>query len=309
MLRALAIRPSSLRSLCSRRWLSTKLSGDGSLAVVFGGFGFTERVLRRHESLYEEHGFEVMPILSSIPQLVQPKVGFERGPELAARVQEKDLPLVIHTVSGSFWTAMFMLAALDPAWRERNVKAILFDSCPPKSDIYAFGGWFSWLLQAKVGLPARLSKPVVSHLFHPVLPYFGIDQAWRDQNDAWMFGAEERGRNARTLPPLAGSSVAECSALAQEAVGRASTDPGDDACVIPKGTSCLFIRGRNDPVLEPQYIDAFYAYLKARSTASVEWHLFERAQHAMAVVETPEDYKRQHVERLLRQVPEWSRST
>ena len=75
--------------------------------------------------------------------------------------------------------------------------------------------------------------------------------------------------------------------------------------MVPASTACLFVRGRNDPVLEPQYVDAYYAYLRARTTASVEWHLFERAQHAMAVVEQPEMYKAQHVERLLRVVPEW----
>ena len=83
---------------------------------------------------------------------------------------------------------------------------------------------------------------------------------------------------------------------------------GDDACVVPKDAACLFVRGRNDPVLEPQYVDAFYAHLKARSTAAVEWTLFDRAQHAMAVVEAPEQYKAQHVDRLLRQVPEWAGS-
>ena len=48
--------------------------------------------------------------------------------------------------------------------------------------------------------------------------------------------------------------------------------------------------------------------VKARSTAGVEWTLFDRAQHAMAVVEAPEQYKAQHVDRLLRQVPEWAGS-
>ena len=79
---------------------------------------------------------------------------------------------------------------LEPTWREKNVKAIMFDSCPPKSDVHAFGGWLSWLLQAKTGLPSRLSKPVVSHLFHPIRPYFGIGSTWTTQNDAWMFGGD-----------------------------------------------------------------------------------------------------------------------
>jgi len=208
-----------------------------------------------------------------------------------------------------------MLAHLDPAWREANVKAIMFDSCPPKSDIYAFGGWLSWLLQAKTGAPAKLTKPIVSHIFHPVRPYFGIDAKWTAQNDAWMFGEEARGARARALAHNAGTSSTACQdlavAAAELALAEATHDQSDEAggadeCVVPRSTACLFTRGRNDPVLEPQYVDAYYAYLKARTTASVEWHLFERAQHAMAVVEAPEQYKAQHVEYLLSQVPEWA---
>jgi len=37
----------------------------------------------------------------------------------------------------------------------------------------------------------------------------------------------------------------------------------------------------------------------------VEWQLFEKAQHAMAIVEAPEQYKTAHVAHLLQQVPEW----
>ena len=148
--------------LLGRRALSTKtaLSGEGSLAVVLGGFGFTPRQLTKHESLYREHGFDVMPVLSSIPQLISPTIAWKRGPELAARVQEANVPIALHTVSGSFWTAIFMLAHLDPAWREANVKAIMFDSCPPKSDIYAFGGCARARCQSIVSLPSGPLTPL-----------------------------------------------------------------------------------------------------------------------------------------------------
>ena len=300
------------RSTPSRRAQST-ISGERHLAVVMGGFGFTQRQLAKHENIYREHGFECMPVLSSIPQLVTPKEALRRAPELAARLQEADAHTVIHTVSGSFWTAMFMLAHLEPSWRERKIRAIMFDSCPPKSDIYAFGGWLSWLIQAKTGVSARIAKPLVSQLFHPVRPYFGIDASWTAQNDAWMYGDEARGRSARKLAELVGETSSECHSLAEAAATRAATTKfpdstaADDGCVVPRGAACLFVRGRNDPVLEPQYVDAFYAHLKARSTAGVEWHLFDKAQHAMAVVEAPEQYKAQHVQRLLAQVPEFVR--
>ena len=122
-----------------------------------------------------------------------------------------------------------------------------------------------------------------------------------------MYGDAALGARARALGSHAGRTAQECAALAEAAVNDAATLVADeDACLVPRGAACLFVRGRNDPVVEPQYVDAYYAFLKARTRASVEWHLFEKAQHAMAVVEAPEVYKAQHVERLLRQVPEFA---
>ena len=126
-----------------------------------------------------------------------------------------------------------------------------------------------------------------------------------------MYGDASLGERARTLRTNAGQSSAECTALAEAAASRAASgerdaigDDGDGTIgIVPRSTACLFVRGRSDPVLEPQYVDAYYAFLKARTTSSVEWHLFEKAQHAMAVVEAPAQYKGLHVERLLRQVP------
>lgn len=243
------------------------------VAAVFGGFGFTRRQLAKHELLYAEHGFEVLPVLSTIPQLITPSVGWERGPRLAAQLQAVDAPCSLHLVSGSFWTGIFTLAHLDPGWRSENVKAVVFDSCPPKSDVYAFGGWLSWMVEAKTGLDCRVAKPLLSQLFHPVRLAAGINAQWTAQNDKWCFGS-----------------------------GAA---PGD-ACVVPRSAACLFVRGRNDPVLEPEYVDAWCAFLRARTTATVESRLFE-SQHAMAVVEHPKQY-RDEIERLLRRVPEWAPS-
>ena len=296
------------RSLLPRtRALSSTVAGSGSLAVIFGGFGVTQRQLRKHEALYEEHGFDCMPIASSIPQLISPATGRKRGAELASAVQQADAPTVVHAVSGGFWTALFMLSSLEPKWRERNIRAIMFDSCPPKSDVYAFGGWLAWLLQTKTGVPARLTKPIVSHAFHPVRPIFGINSAWTAENDMFMYGDMERGARARSLPSRMGHDISECQSLVEAAAAGEAEEAhlsgtgGNAGCIIPRQTACLFVRGRNDPVLEPQYVDDFCAFLKARSTASVEWHLFEKAQHAMAVVEAPEQYKKQHIERLLAQ--------
>jgi hypothetical protein len=293
----------SLSRVLSR---SLSVSGAGSRALIFGGFGFTQRQLSKHESIYKDHGFECIPVLSSIQQLISPKLANERGAKLAAELQKSDSPVCIHTVSGSFWTALFTLAHCDEKWRERCVRAIMFDSCPPKSDVYAFGGWLSWFLQAKTNLPAKQSKPVLAQLFHPVRPLFGIDAAWTAANDGFMYGNEDTGRLARQLPLRVGTSSAECVSFAEEAAALASASASDDSgCVVPRSAACLFVRGRNDPVLEPQYVDAFYAFLKARTTASVELRLFDKAQHAMAVVEAPDTYKAHHVKSLLARVPDF----
>ena len=79
-----------VRALCSAtlkpaQSVPATIRADGSLAVVFGGFGFNERQLRRHVELYSEHGFEVMPVISSIKELVTPASGWRRGPIIAGR--------------------------------------------------------------------------------------------------------------------------------------------------------------------------------------------------------------------------------
>ena len=100
-----------------------EISGDGAVAVVMGGFGFTQRALSKHEDLYRAHGFRVMPVISTINQLTNPRLFTEqRGPELAAQIQATNRDVVIHTVSGSFWTMMATLAAMDPEWRELHVR-------------------------------------------------------------------------------------------------------------------------------------------------------------------------------------------
>lgn len=178
----------------------------------------------------------------------------------------RDKPIAVHAVSGAFWTVMFVLAHTDKQWRKKNVRAIMFDSCPPKPDERAFAGWMAWFLRVKLGLPPRLTKPILAPCFLPVLPIAGINAEWNAQNDKWVRG---------------------------------------DGCVIPRSTACLFVRGRNDPVLEAEFVDDWAAYLQARTTSHVESRLFEKAQHAMAMVEAPGPNKAHHVNDLLSLVPEW----
>ena len=56
----LGLRRASSRK-ASRKFLrhaSTEINGDGKTAVLFGGFGFTERAMAKHAALYSEHGFD-----------------------------------------------------------------------------------------------------------------------------------------------------------------------------------------------------------------------------------------------------------
>ena len=144
------------------------ISGEGSLAVVFGGFGFTNRQLSKHEALYTQHGFEVVPVLYPITQMISPEKALRNGTEVAERLMEADKNVVIHAISGSTWTLLYALNAMEKSWRDKRVRAIMFDSCPPQTDVYAFGGWLSWFCQAKFGIPAAKSKPLLAQLFHPV---------------------------------------------------------------------------------------------------------------------------------------------
>jgi len=271
-MRAMSAQPSSkAKSLeveldADRFGTELRICGQHATAVVFGGFGFSERQIAKHAAIYEQHEFTVLPIVSKTVDLMTPLQCDRRGRELAAQLEAADRDVVLHTVSGSFWTMICTLVHLSPSWRERRVRAIMFDSCPPEDDIYAFGGWVAWLLQAKLGIPAASSKPYISPLFHPIRWGLGITAAFTTKTVSWMRG---------------------------------------DGCVVPKSAVCLFIRGVNDPVLRPSYIDDWADYLKARTSAHVESRLIERAQHAMAVVEAPEVYKAAHVGSLLAMVPEW----
>lgn len=243
------------------------ISGRGSLAVVMGGFGFTPRQLRKHTASYHEHDFDVLPYYSSLKQLATPAILWQRSQELASRLQAEDKDIVVHAISGSFWTALSTLAHLEPDWRERRVRGIVFDSAPPQHDVYAFGGWASWLLQRRLGVPPQYSKPLVSHLFHPVLPLCGIDETFAKKNYEMMFG--------------------------------------ETGCAVPRNACLLFLRGDDDPVLNPEYVDEWANFLRERSHASVVQRTFASTSHAMAVVSEPERYREVHAEDLLGRVPEW----
>ena len=72
-----------------------------------------------------------------------------------------------------------------------------------------------------------------------------------------MYGDPARGRRSRELPTRSGKTVQECQSLAGSALAEArlslaieEADGCGDGCVVPRGAACLFVRGRNDPVIE-----------------------------------------------------------
>ena len=83
---------------------NAEINANGANAVVFGGFGFGKRQMAKHEALYTEHGFSITPVLASPFDLSSPAASAAKGRELAKAVMKQDKNVVIHTISGSFWT-------------------------------------------------------------------------------------------------------------------------------------------------------------------------------------------------------------
>ena len=246
----------------SRCASSLVINGKNSTALVLGGFGFRERQMIKHASLYDQYHFNVLPVLSSVKELTTPSIGSRRGKTLAEELQNINQPVVIHSISGAFWTMIYMLENMNHEWREKYVKAIVFDSCPPMSDVYAFGGWMAFALKRPY------LKPYLSHLFYPYMYLCGITEEWRQENALKMFGQNS---------------------------------------VIPRNANILFLHGKNDPVLNKDYLTKFVSDIKAHQSpnASVTEKQFERSRHAMSVIDYPEEYKEFHVNHLLGKVPEF----
>ena len=249
---------------CSFRFISSKtIDGSNATAVIFGGFGFKERQMSKHSSLYSRFNFNVVPILSSVKQLTTRTVASKRGKDLAEKIQRINQPVVLHSISGAFWTMIYMLEYMDKGWRDEHIKAVVFDSCPPESDIYAFGGWLAFAMKR------HYLKPYLSHLFYPYMFACGITDKWRQENHLKMFG---------------------------------------ENAVIPRNASILFVHGRDDPVLNLEYVNKFVSDIRNHRQSEnvcVTQKTFEKARHAMSVVDYPEEYKKVHVDHLLLTVPQW----
>ena len=168
--------------------------GKNATAVILGGFGSRESQMKRHSALYHKHNFNVMPIMSGMLELTTPDVASVRGKTLAKKLQNANQPIVVHTISASFWTVIYMLEHLDKSWKEEKVKAIVFDSCPAMSDSEAFEGWLA------VRLEQTSLHSFLSPLFNPFLSFCGVTDDWRTENHKKMFGKDSViPRNANIL--------------------------------------------------------------------------------------------------------------
>ena len=166
----------------ARSHSSITINGKKSNAIVFGGFGFKEKHIEKHCLLYRKFDFSVLPVLSTIKELTTPKIIEKRGRLLAKQLEDINQPLVMHVISGSFWTAIDTLQYMNKDWKEQNVKAIVFDSCPPTSDVHAYGGWLAFVLKR------NHLKPYLSPLFYPYIWITGVDKQWTNQFSLKIFG-------------------------------------------------------------------------------------------------------------------------
>jgi len=159
--------------------IAKPIDGTNATAVVFGGLGYRERKLKKYSSMYGNLSFNTVPVLSTVKELTTPVVALARGKKLAKILQNANQPLVIHTVSASFWTVIYMLEHMQKEWREENVKAIVFDSCPAENDVYSLGGWFTF---------NSYLKPYVSPLSDPYNYLSDVTEDWRYENHLKIFG-------------------------------------------------------------------------------------------------------------------------
>ena len=167
--------------LISIRTLS--VDANNSTAVIFGGLSLNEKQLMKHGYLYSKHNFEVIPIQSTLVELIKPSVIESRATKFANEIQSLDKPVAMHAISAGFFTMIRTLKAMNKDWRDKNVKSIVFDSCPTSTDPDGFGGAISFVLKREY------LKPYITKLGASLLYLCGITEDRRKEFDLDMFGA------------------------------------------------------------------------------------------------------------------------
>jgi hypothetical protein len=240
---------------------ATTAAPGSKLVVMWGGFGMTPRQLRRHTGLYEELDgkFETLSVLPTIFEMTHPRNAEREGKRLAASIIEQAAgrDVVFHVISGSFWISMITMSYIPRALRERSVRAITFDSTPPMSDIYAFGGWLCYALK----LDATRWKNVVAHLFHPYRYFMGINSEWE---------------NTVMRPRIFGDEECVVPRSAHILFINGMNDP-----VLDRGYVSSF---------------AAHLKARATPGVTIEQQIFPKARHSMMILDYPAAYKAAHLE-------------
>ena len=159
------------------------VDGRNSTAFIYGGLSLSEKQLMKHGQLYTKYNFEAVPIASNLMELMKPDIIDSRAMKFASEIQSLDKPVAIHAISAGFFTMIRTLKAMDKDWRDRNVKSIVFDSCPTDTTADGFAGAISFLLKRDN------LKPYIAKLVNPYLYLCGITEERRKEFDLDMFGA------------------------------------------------------------------------------------------------------------------------
>ena len=86
----------------------------------------SERHVSKHASLYDKFNFSVIQVVPRFKELATPKISSKRGKDLTEMLQYSNQPVVVRSISASFFTMIYMFENMDKKWREENIKAQLF---------------------------------------------------------------------------------------------------------------------------------------------------------------------------------------
>jgi hypothetical protein len=242
------------------------INGKNSTAVVMGGLGSKHRHINKYSALYTQFDFNVLPVISSIKQITHPSIGMMHGKHLADQLLKINQPVVLHVISGSFYIMIWALESLNKDWRDEYIKAIVFDSAPVLKDVHCLSGWMAFMLKR------NHLKPYISHLFYPLISSYIFLYAGNTDDRMKQDGLSTFGNTS----------------------------------VIPRYARILFLYGKNEPVLDYDYLQKFILDRKKHQyyDKSVTEIVFERSRHAMSLLDCPEEYN-QYLMNLLITVPEW----
>ena len=226
-------------------------ASENKTCVILTGLGMSIKHASKHCRLYESHGFNVVPIVQRNKQLVTPKLIIRQGEELAEMLMQQNQPVIIHSISVSFYTMLEILSNMDENWRERYIKLIVLDSSPCLPDICSLNGLLKELYDSH-HLTRYYMLCLYKH-YYELLTYASITE---DIRQAWY----------------------------RKSFGSTS--------VIPTKSNLLLLYGKNDQVLNHNFLEKFIIDAKRNRSkeARVDIKKFDSTRHAMAIVDYPDTY-------------------